>query len=124
MKCCWGGLTQPTEIETNTTNTLAVSGLEQITPDDQHDIVITDNATGVLKRASLNSLVYQEVLSALAAEGQDQFTTPLPISSTHKINVYRNGVRVDFVQVGASSIKLEPEAMCYQDDEIRIVQIY
>ena len=98
MKCCWGGgLTQPTEIETNTTNTLAVSGLEQITPDDQHDIVITDNATGVLKRASLNSLVYQEVLSALAAEGQDQFTTPLPISSTHKINVYRNGVRVDFV---------------------------
>lgn len=120
-----GALTQPTDIATDATNTLAISGLEQIPPDDQHDIVVTDKATGVLKRTPLNSLVHEEVkMTTATADGQDQFTTPLPISSIHKINVFRNGVRVDFTKVNDNTIKLEPGALCYKNDEIRIVQIY
>lgn len=58
-----------------------------------------------------------------ATNGQVQFNTPVAFSSTSKINVFRNGLRIGFNQIGATTIELEPEASCYLNDEIRIVQI-
>ena len=61
-------------------------------------------------------------LTIAANDGQSQFATPLTIVTPNKVNVYRNGVRIGFTVVNSEIIELEPEAVCYQGDEIRIVQ--
>ena len=38
------------------------------------------------------------------------------------LNVFRNGARVGFTILGTTSIQLEAAAVCYANDEIRIVQ--
>ena len=119
-----GTLIKPTIIETDGVNTLAVQGLETITDTNNHQLVVADETTGVLKKMNLSGLRQQEVELTLANNGQSEFTTPLPITHMEKIYVYRNGVRIDFTIVNTTTIKLEEEAVCYQNDEIRIVQFY
>lgn len=117
-----GVLIQPTTIETSTTNTLAISGLENgnTTTD---DIVTVDRTTGVLKKVTSSNLLREDVTKITATDGQVTFTG-LILYTTDKINVYRNGVRIDFTVDNPTTITIEPDAICYAGDEIRIVQLY
>ncbi|WP_417799584.1 hypothetical protein [Tenacibaculum sp.] len=117
-----GVLIQPTTIETSTTNTLAISGLENgnTTTD---DIVTVDRTTGVLKKITSSNLLREDVTKITATDGQVTFTG-LILYTTDKINVYRNGVRIDFTVDNPTTITIEPDAICYAGDEIRIVQLY
>ncbi len=65
----------------------------------------------------------QEVI-ILAGNGQSQFATPEAIDSLDKIDVYRNGIKVGFTAVNTNTIELESSAVCFQNDEIRIIQYY
>jgi hypothetical protein len=67
--------------------------------------------------------VAQQQSVITASEGQTEFTTPVAIDDSDKIEVYRNGVRIDFTTVDTNTIRLESEITCYQNDRIRIVQI-
>lgn len=118
-----GALTEPTAITTDTTNTLAIKGMQESTTNEDQ-VVMADKETGVLKQRPISSITQQKQVVIIAVDGQLEFTTPLTITSLGKINVYRNGVRIDFTAVNNTTIKLEPEAICYQNDKIRIVQLY
>ncbi|MDY0779814.1 hypothetical protein [Tenacibaculum sp. IB213877] len=117
-----GVLIMPTTITTDTTNTLSIQGLQNgdITQD---DIITVDKATGVLKKITSTNLLREEVTELTANDGQLVFNG-LNLRSTDKVNVYRNGVRIDFTIINTNTIEIEPEATCYQGDEIRIVQYY
>ena len=77
----------------------------------------------VLKKRALSSLVQRSEVVLTAVDGQRLFPTPLPITSVAKIDVYRNGSRIDFIMINTTTIELEPEAICYKGDKIRIVQL-
>lgn len=118
-----GGLEIPTIITATATNTLAIKGLGtgNISND---ELVVIDPTTGVLKKVAAPSLIQEKQNLFIANEGQIQFTPPLPIDNPEKINVYRNGVKIDFTMINATTIQLEAGVVCYQNDEIRIVQFY
>lgn len=118
-----GVLTQPTSIITNSTNTLAIKDLEESISEDV-DIVVAEKVSGVLRKMKTSSLLQQEQIVITATDGQVLFNTPKPISSNGKIDVFRNGVRIEFTTVNSNTIEVEPEAICYQNDKIRIVQLY
>lgn len=117
-----GDLNSPTEINTSATNTLAIKNLEESTATEDQVVVINKD-TGVLKKKKWPTMLSQEQVVFTAADGQLRFATPKPIMDTNKIDVYRNGARIGFVQVDATTIELEPEAICYAGDEVRIVMI-
>jgi hypothetical protein len=117
-----GTLTQPTVITTNGPNTLAVEGLQ--TASEPVAILVVNKATGVMQRIEANTLMKEKQSFVLANDGQTEFMAPLPIEDPAKINVYRNGIRIDFTALNVDTIKLEDGVVCYQDDEIRIVQYY
>ncbi|WP_275316297.1 hypothetical protein [Tenacibaculum bernardetii] len=118
-----GLLIKPTIIETTTTNTLAISGLEDgdVTQD---DIVTIDRVTGQLKKVTTTNLIREEVTQLIATDGQLIFNSGFTLKTTDKINVFRNGVRIDFTVVSATIIEIEPEAECYAGDQIKIIQLY
>jgi len=118
-----GALTKPTEINTDNTNTLAINGLEEV-PNNTNLIVTVDPNTGVLQKTSASAFLEQEEILIIANEAQTQFTPPLAITSSKKLNVYRNGVKLGFTIIDNSTIQLEVPVFCYQNDEIRIVQFY
>ena len=118
-----GTLIKATEINTDLTNTLAIIGLEEISPID-HKIVLSDDMTGELRKTSISSMTQKEEILIMANNGQTQFTTPLPITNTKKIDVFRNGIKVGFTTLNTSLIELENSIICYQNDQIRIVQFY
>ena len=70
-----------------------------------------------------NNTTSTEQFVITAVDGQLFFTTPLPITDIQKIDVYRNGARIGFTQINATTIQIEKEATCYQGDQIRIVQL-
>lgn len=119
-----GDIITPTVLTTNTINTLAIQGLEDTSLDTSNKSVVTvDNTTGILQKVSSTSLIEQEQVVIIASNGQSQFTTPSLITNVGKIDVYRNGIRIDFSLVNNTTIEVEPEATCYAGDEIRIVQL-
>ncbi|GGD10661.1 hypothetical protein GCM10011368_10790 [Hyunsoonleella pacifica] len=119
-----GILTTPTVITTNNINTLAIQGLDDTFLDNNNNsIVVVDNTSGVLKKVSATNLVTQEQVVITATEGQTQFAPPRIITDVNKIDVYRNGARIAFSLVNATTIEVEAEATCFEGDEIRIVQI-
>ncbi len=117
-----GALTEATEITTSATNTLAIKNLQNSTSTDD-EIVTVDKNTGILKKRSLSDLSQKKQIIVKAIDGQLQFTTPLPITSIDKLDVYRNGVRISFSIIDSNTIEIETEAICYAGDEIRIVQL-
>ena len=118
-----GALVEPTRIDTDATNTLSISGLQEITPNADYNVVTVNTNSGTITRTPLGQLFQEEVTLTIAAnDGQNQFATPLPITAPSKVNVYRNGVLIGFTVVNNSIVELEPEAVCYAGDEIRIVQ--
>jgi len=119
-----GALVQPTEITTDATNTLAIQGIENAAVSDDTDIVVVDKTTGVLKKMEPSNLLREDEIIVIATDGQLQFTAPQPITDATKIDVYRNGVRISFTALNNTTIELELAAICYQNDEIRIVQLY
>ncbi|WP_296345724.1 hypothetical protein [Winogradskyella sp.] len=118
-----GALISPTIITTDSTNTLALQGLEDTTLDGTNSIVVVDDTTGELKKVSATNLVQQQQVVIIATEGQSQFASPLNAIDINKIDVYRNGVRIAFTIVNTTTIEVEPEAACFAGDEIRIVQL-
>jgi hypothetical protein len=118
-----GVLETPTAITTTAMNTFAIKGLE--TGDFKTDeLVVIDKTTEILKKVAISSLVQEKQEVVIAQTGQTEFTPPLPILDLEKINVYRNGIRIGFTMVKPTIIKLESGVVCYQNDEIRIVQFY
>jgi hypothetical protein len=117
-----GLLIEPTEINTSLLNTFAIKNLVESTAEEDK-VLISEKATGILRSRSLSSIVQQEQVVITAIDGQLQFNTPKSITIAGKIEVYRNGVRIAFTTINATTIELEPEAICYADDKIRIVQI-
>ena len=117
-----GDLDEPTTIITSSTNTLALKNLEQSTAETD-EVLTVEQSTGVIKKRALSTISQQKQVILTATDGQLTFATPEPISSIDKLSVYRNGTRISFIVVNATTIELEPEAICYQGDEIRIVQV-
>jgi hypothetical protein len=107
----------PEIIVTSSTNTLALKGLE-VSSSAQNQVVTIDPLTGVLNRSSFLSTVEENVVDYRATEGQ-LCLTPSPITTLNKVNVYRNGIRINASVVGSSTIKLEKAASCYLNDEIK-----
>ncbi len=118
-----GVLINPTTIQTDVTNTLAITGLED-GDTTQDDIVTVNRTTGQLRKVSAANLLTEEVTELVAIDGQLIFNNGFTLQSTDKVNVYRNGVRIDFTIVNNTTIEIEPEAICYAGDQIRIVQFY
>lgn len=119
-----GVLTNPTIITTNNINTLAIQGLDDTFLDSTNNsVVVVDNSSGVLRKVSAANLVTQEQVVIIATNGQTQFSPPGTITDIDKIDVYRNGARVAFSLINATTIEIEAEATCFDGDEIRIVQI-
>ena len=118
-----GTLTKATEINTDTSNTLAITGLEEVT-NTTNAIVTVEPSTGILKKTPVSAFLQQEEIVILASDAQTQFTPPLPVTTSKKLNVYRNGVRLGFTIIDSNTIQLEVPVVCYQNDEIRIVQFY
>jgi hypothetical protein len=118
-----GVLTEPTTISSDATNTIAFKGL-QVSANNDDQVIVADKNTGVLKQKALSSLSEKKQIIVIAIDGQLEFNTPLNITSKDKIDVFRNGVRINFTTLNSTTIKLEQEAQCYQNDEIRIVQLY
>jgi len=118
-----GALVEPTKLTTDATNTLSIDGLQETTSTLDKNIVLIDTSSGVISRTPLGNVFQEEVTLTIAAnDGQNQFATPLPITTPNKVNVYRNGVRIGFTVLNTTVVELESEAVCYAGDEIRIVQ--
>ena len=119
-----GTLITPTVITTSTLNTLAIQGLDNtVLENSNNSIVVVDNTSGVLRKVTATNLVTQEQVVIIAENGQTQFEAPLVISDINKLDVYRNGARIAFTLVNTTTIEVDPEAICFEGDEIRIVQI-
>lgn len=118
-----GPLTRATVINTDTNHTLAIRGLEEEIAL-SNPVVTVDETSGVLRKSSISGFVQQEEVVILANDSQNRFTPPLTISSSKKLNVYRNGVKLGFTVIDDTTIELENPVVCYQNDEIRIVQFY
>ena len=125
-----GELIEPTEITTSTTNTLAIKDLVDVdsgsgvVDSNDYNIIIAEKTTGILRTKSMSYISKQEQVVITATDGQLQFLTPIPITNVDKIEVYRNGARIDFIAINTTTIELEPEAICYENDKIRIVQLH
>ncbi len=87
-------------------------------------VVMVEENSSFLRKKNLNEIVRREEFDIVANDGQLRFPTPLPITNINKIDVYRNGIRIDFVAVDTQHIEIDPEAICFQNDEIRIIQLY
>jgi hypothetical protein len=118
-----GALLEPTKLTTDATNTLSIDGLQEITSTIDKNVVLIDTSSGVISRTPLSNIFQEEVTLTIAAnDGQNLFATPLPITTPSKVNVYRNGIRIDFIVFSSTIVELEPTAVCFAGDEIRIVQ--
>ena len=98
--------------------------MQETTSTIDKNIVLIDTNSGVISRTPLGNVFQEEVTLTIAAnDGQNQFATPSPITDDKKINIYRNGVRIGFTVVNNNTmVELEPAAVCYAGDEIRIIQ--
>ena len=115
-------LLNPETIVTSSSNTLSITGLQDVNVGVTNDQVLTVSGTGQIRKAATQNLFRESVLDIIATDGQTQFTTPLPIVDTNKINVYRNGIRINHITINNNTIALGSGVVCYAQDEIKIVQ--
>lgn len=101
--------------DTDSTNELQTISLSNDT------LYLSDNG-GFVDLSYLSNNEIEAVI--LAVNGQDEFPTPTTITNPNTLNVYRNGVKIGFTITNTTTIKVEPAATCYQDDEIRIIQSF
>lgn len=62
------------------------------------------------------------VLDHIASAGQTTFTTPFLITDVDKVNVYRNGIRLNFTIFNSNAIQLESGVSCFANDAVKIIQ--
>jgi hypothetical protein len=115
-------LTKPETIETTSTNTLAIKGLENSVVTTPYELVSINPTTGVLSKINPSSVVAIKEVVYIANADENQFITPKSIVDINKISVYRNGVRIGLTKVDSTRIQLETGLFCNDKDEIRIVQ--
>jgi hypothetical protein len=118
-----GALTKPTELATTATNTLSITGLQNGNAATDGLLTVTPG-TGFVRKLSgdmLGTNAYK-LIAIASTDGQKRFATPIKITDLKKIQVYRNGINVEFTQVDNTHIDLEDQAACYVDDEIKIIQ--
>ena len=122
-----GALTKPTTITADATNTLAIDGLQAPAPADNYEVVTADNTTGVLKKVAITSLSVRQYVKeyTVTTRGEDEFDTHQDYTSPQNVQAFRNGIRIDFTEVDANTIRLNLSEIngCFVDDEIRIVQL-
>lgn len=114
-------LKAPEVIVTTIENTLAIQGLKESNAT-QNQVLTINPVTGILSSASFLSTTEENVVSYKATDGQVLFTTPAPITNSNRINVYRNGIRINVSVIDINTIKLETAASCYLNDEVKIIQ--
>ncbi|MCV6629796.1 MAG: hypothetical protein OIF50_08045 [Flavobacteriaceae bacterium] len=86
-------------------------------------VLSLDNGSTVDLSSLLGGGLSQEVvLDHIATNGQIVFPTPLPIIDPSKVNVYRNGIRLNFSVHTFNSIQLESGVVCFENDLVKIVQ--
>jgi len=119
-----GPLIKPTTLSATSTNTLAIKGLQNGNVSTDSILVVASN-TGVIRKINTNELTGNGYKSTVLATtvGQRRFSTPVTITDIRKVQVYRNGVNVEFTQVDDTHIDLETQAACFVDDEIKIIQL-
>lgn len=117
-----GALIQPTTIGTSSANTLAITGLPAGANTDS--VVVAENGTGILKKIPAGSLSNTAKATYIASPGQTIFSVPQPITDINKISLFRNGVRLDVIQLTTTTVQLEPGVTCETNDEIKIIQLY
>jgi len=118
-----GALIKPTTLSTTATNTLSITGLQD--GDAATDGLLAVTPTGLIRKLSgdmLGTNAYK-LIAIVSTDGQKRFATPIKITDLRKIQVYRNGINVEFSQVDDTHIDLEDQAACYADDEIKIIQL-
>ena len=118
-----GTLIKPTELATTVTNTLSITGLQDGDAVTDGLLAVTPG-TGLVRKLSgdmLGTNMYK-LIAIASTDGQKRFATPIKITDLKKIQVYRNGINVEFTQVDNAHIDLEDQAACYVDDEIKIIQ--
>jgi hypothetical protein len=124
-----GTLTKPIQITTSSTNTMAIQGIQQGEVTD--NLVVTDPTTGVLKSLPVSSLNnVRKIQIYTASDNQKTFMTPFPIADKDKLQVFRNGVEINFSPtLGTSTITLDFSKFtddnitsCFAGDEIKIYQ--
>ena len=109
-------------IVTSSSNTLSITGLQDVDVSVTNDQILTVSGTGQIRKTATQNLFKESVLDIIATDGQTQFTTPLPIVDTNKINVYRNGIRINHITINNNTIALGSGVVCYAQDEIKIIQ--
>jgi hypothetical protein len=122
-----GTLIKPTTITTSSINNLSIKGLQS--GDSSDSIVVINPTTGVLRMISSTSTL-RKVQVYIATSGQTTFTTPYSITSTDKLQVFRNGSEIDFAaSIGSKSVTLDFStyndgviSSCLAGDEIKIYQ--
>lgn len=117
-----GALVMPTIITTSAANTFSVTGLKEgnVTSD---SLLVIAPTTGVIRKIGMLHTEGQIAkVVQVASNGQRRFATPITITDPKKVQVYRNGINVEFDQVDDKHIDLEVQATCYSDDEVKIIQ--
>ncbi len=118
-----GVLTEPTSISTSANNPLKIEGLQE--GDITKDEVLTIDKTGELRKVNAEKILKQVEKVFVAKDEQLVFDlSSFELKTRDKVDVYRNGVRIDFTINNSKQITLEQEAKCYDGDRIRIVQFY
>jgi len=81
--------------------------------------------TGVAwKNMCNNQQVHQLKRIYTANAGDSVFLSPDIIYGENNVQVFRNGVQVNFTaNLGTNTLILESSAICKQDDEIKIIQL-
>ena len=109
-------------IVTSSSNTLSITGLQDVDVSLTNDQILSVSGTGQIRKTASQNLFKEFVNDIIATDGQTQFTTTWPIIDTNKINVYRNGIRINHIKINDNTIALVSGVVCYAQDEIKIVQ--
>ena len=118
-----GALVMPTTIAASSVNTFSITGLKEGNSLTDSLLVIAPT-TGVVRKVSMVQAETQIAkVVQVASNGQRRFATPIIITDLKKVQVYRNGINVEFDQVDDKHIDLEVQATCYSDDEVKIIQL-
>ena len=118
-----GALVIPTTIAASAVNTFSITGLKEGNSLTDSLLVIAPT-TGVVRKVGMVQAETQIAkVVQVASNGQRRFATPITITDPKKVQVYRNGINVEFYQVDDKHIDLEVQATCYSDDEVKIIQL-
>ena len=94
---------------------------EVVSEEDDNAIQEDDNGLAFLNKSELETQKKQSLIDAVS--GQTEFSTPLDITDIEKIDVYRNGIRIAFMMMNETTIKLGDDISCLPGDKVLIVQI-